>query len=121
MSDSLQLHRLYCPWNSPGQNTGVGDLSLFQRIFPTQRSRSPALQADSLPTESQGKGSRLQVISVSLVLSRSHRRCDNYVNVEVVMNALDILRVLQRLSCEWFLMIILKYVLLKVLRCCLGS
>ena len=25
-----------CPWNSPGQNTGVGSLSLFQGIFPTQ-------------------------------------------------------------------------------------
>jgi len=24
------------PWNSPGQNTGVGSLSLFQGIFPTQ-------------------------------------------------------------------------------------
>ena len=24
------------PWNSPGQNTGVGSLSLLQRIFPTQ-------------------------------------------------------------------------------------
>ena len=24
------------PWNSPGQNTGVGSLSLFQVIFPTQ-------------------------------------------------------------------------------------
>ena len=23
------------PWNSPGQNTGVGSLSLLQRIFPT--------------------------------------------------------------------------------------
>ena len=27
---------LYSPWNSPGQNTGVGSLSLFQGIFPTQ-------------------------------------------------------------------------------------
>ena len=27
-----------CPWNSPGQNTGVGSLSLLQRIFPTQGS-----------------------------------------------------------------------------------
>ena len=27
---------LYCPWNSPGQNTGVGRLSLLQGIFPTQ-------------------------------------------------------------------------------------
>ena len=25
-----------CIWNSPGQNTGVGSLSLFQGIFPTQ-------------------------------------------------------------------------------------
>ena len=26
------------PWNSPGQNTGVGTLSLLQGIFPTQGS-----------------------------------------------------------------------------------
>ena len=26
----------YSPWNSPGQNTGVGSLSLLQGIFPTQ-------------------------------------------------------------------------------------
>ena len=90
--NSLQPHGLYGPWNSPGQNTGVGSLSLLQGIFPTQelnpglphcrqilyqlshqgRPRilewvvisspadlpdpgielgSPALQADSLPTE----------------------------------------------------------------------
>ena len=24
------------PWNSPGQNTGVGSLTLFQGIFPTR-------------------------------------------------------------------------------------
>ena len=29
---------LYIPWNSPGQNTGVGSISLLQRIFPTQGS-----------------------------------------------------------------------------------
>ena len=27
---------LYSPWNSPGQNTGVGSLFLLQSIFPTQ-------------------------------------------------------------------------------------
>ena len=32
VSDSLQPHGLY----SPGQNTGVGSLSLLQGIFPTQ-------------------------------------------------------------------------------------
>ena len=36
MSDSLQPHRLYSQWNSPGQNTGVGSRSLLQGIFPTQ-------------------------------------------------------------------------------------
>ena len=29
---------LHSPWNSPGQNTGVGSLSLLQGIFPTQGS-----------------------------------------------------------------------------------
>ena len=38
MSNSLQPHGLYRPWNSPGQNTGVGILSLLQGIFPTQES-----------------------------------------------------------------------------------
>ena len=35
-SDSLWSHGLYSPWNSPGQNTGVGSLSVLQGIFPTQ-------------------------------------------------------------------------------------
>ena len=35
--NSLRLPRgLYSTWNSPGQNTGVGSLSLLQGIFPTQ-------------------------------------------------------------------------------------
>ena len=97
VSNSLQPHGLYSPWNSPGQNTGVGNFSLLQGIFPTQGSNpglplcrqilyqmshkgnprimewiaypfsngssqprnrielgSPALQADSLPTDLPG-------------------------------------------------------------------
>ena len=38
MSNSLWLNGLYSPWNSPGQNTGVGSLSLHQGIFLTQGS-----------------------------------------------------------------------------------
>ena len=98
VSNSLWPHGLYSPWNSPGQNTGVGSLSLLQGIFPTQGSNlgllhcrrfftswatreaqeywsgypipspvdlpdtgiepgSPALQADSLPTELSGNPS----------------------------------------------------------------
>ena len=37
VSNSLRPHGV-SPWNSPGQNTGVGSLSLLQRIFPTQGS-----------------------------------------------------------------------------------
>ena len=42
----LSLVRLFVtpwtnsPWNSPGQNTGVGSLSLLQGIFPTQGSNA---------------------------------------------------------------------------------
>ena len=38
MSDSLRPHGSYSPWNSPGQNTGVGSLSHLQGIFPIQGS-----------------------------------------------------------------------------------
>jgi len=96
VSDSLWPPGLYSPWNSPGQITGVGSLSLLQGIFPTQglnpglshcrqilyrlshkgsprilewvaypfssgsswlknRTKSPTLQVDSLPTELLGK------------------------------------------------------------------
>ena len=34
--NSLWPHGLYSSWNSPGQNTGVGNLLLLQDIFPTQ-------------------------------------------------------------------------------------
>ena len=35
LSYSLWPHGLYSPWNSPGQNTGVGGCSLHQGILPT--------------------------------------------------------------------------------------
>ena len=38
MSDFLWPHGLHSPWNSPGQNTGVGSLSLLQGVFPNQGS-----------------------------------------------------------------------------------
>ena len=38
VSNSLQPHGLYSPWNFPGQNTGVNSLSLLQGIFPNQGS-----------------------------------------------------------------------------------
>ena len=63
MSNSLWAHGLYSPWNSSGQNTGVGSLSLFPGI----ELGSPALQADSLPAEPQGKPKNTGVGSLSLL------------------------------------------------------
>ena len=36
---TLRPHGLYCPWNSPSQDTGAGSLSLLQGIFPSQGSK----------------------------------------------------------------------------------
>ena len=57
VSDSLRPHGLYSPWDSPGQNTGAGSLSLLQGIIsnPKIEPKSPALQADSSPAELSGK------------------------------------------------------------------
>ena len=61
LSDCLQLHalqptRIFSPWNSPGKNTGVGS-HFFSRISsqPRIEPRSPALGADSLPSEPPGR------------------------------------------------------------------
>ena len=59
MSDSWRPHGLYSSWNSPGQNTGVGSLSLCWDLpNPGIEPRSPTLQADSLPAELPGKPQR---------------------------------------------------------------
>ena len=49
--------RLYSPWNSPGQNTGVSSLSLLQGDLPDPgiEPGSPALQANAFPSEPPGK------------------------------------------------------------------
>ena len=68
VSDSLWPHGQYSPWNSPGQNTGMGSLSLLQGILPNPgiKPRSPTLQADSLPAEPQGKPKNTGVDSLFL-------------------------------------------------------
>ena len=66
MSYSLRPHGLYSPWNSPGQNTLLGKLSPGDLPNPGIKPRSPTLQADSLPAESQRKPKNTGVGSLSL-------------------------------------------------------
>ena len=57
MSDSLWPHGLYNPWNSLGQNTGVGSLFLLQEIFPTQGLNPGLLHCRWIPYQLSHKGS----------------------------------------------------------------
>ena len=57
VSNSLRPHGQYRPWNSPGQNTGVGNLSLLQRIFPTQGSNPGLLHWRQILYQLSHKGS----------------------------------------------------------------
>ena len=43
MSDSLRPHVLYSPWDSLGQNTGVGSRSLLQGFFLPIQGSNPGL------------------------------------------------------------------------------
>ena len=49
------------PWNSPGQNTGVGSLSLLQWIFPTQGSNPGLSHCRQILYQLSHKGSPLMV------------------------------------------------------------
>ena len=72
LSDSLWPHGLDSPWNSPGQNTRVGSLSLLQRIFPTQgiKPRALAFQINSLPAELPGKPNMLYTKSNNYMVNQ---------------------------------------------------
>ena len=57
LSDSLWSHGLYSPWNSPGQNTRVGSLSLLQGFFPTQELNPGLLHCRQILYQLSHKGS----------------------------------------------------------------
>ena len=69
VSNSLWPNGLYSPWNSPGQNTGVGSHSLLHGIMPTQGLNPglPHCRQISLPAEPPGKPKNTGVGSLSLL------------------------------------------------------
>ena len=101
----LQPIKLLCPWNSPGKNTGFSSHFLLQaRIlesiaisfsrqeywsrqpFPSPedlsdpgiKSRSPALQADSSPSEPPGKSKMYKQKSIQCFMCRKTRINKNH-------------------------------------------
>ena len=62
VSYSLRPHGLYSSWNAPGQNTGVGSLSLLQEIFPPQGSNPGLPHCRRILYQLSHKGSWLSVI-----------------------------------------------------------
>ena len=73
MSDCLQPHGLYSPWNSPGQKTGLGSCSLFQGIFATQGLIPGLLHCRQifLPAEPPGKPKNTGVVALKQLSSSS--------------------------------------------------
>ena len=65
---SFWPHGLYSPWNSPGQNTRVGSLSILRGIFPTQGS-NPGLQHCRRiisQLSHRGRPSELRILIISI-------------------------------------------------------
>src|SRR5574341_448928 len=77
MSDSLQPQGLYSPWNSPGQNTGVGSLSLLQGIFPAQRWNLGLLPCRQILYQLSHKGSPKILEWVAYPFSRGSSQSRN--------------------------------------------
>ena len=58
LCDSMDytVHGIYSSWNSPGQNTRVGSLSLLQGIYPTQGSNPGFLHCRQILYQLSHKG-----------------------------------------------------------------
>ena len=88
VSDSLQPHGPYSPWNSPGQNTGVGSLSLLQGIVPgivpTQGSNPGLLHCRCILYQLSHKGSPRKLEWVVYPFSRGSSWPRNWTRVSCI-------------------------------------
>ena len=83
-SDSLWPHVLYSPWNSPGQNIGVGSLSLLQGIFLTQGSNPGLPHCRWILYQLSYKGSPRILEWVAYPFSRGSSRPRNWTRVSCI-------------------------------------
>ena len=84
VSDSLRPHGLYIPWNSPGQNTGVGSLSLLQGIVPTQGSNTGLPHCRRILYQLSHQGSPRMLEWVSYPFSSGSSRPKNWIRVPCI-------------------------------------
>ena len=84
MSDSLRPHGLHNPWNSPGQNIGVGCLSLLQGIFPTQGSNPGLLHCRQILYQLSHQGSPRILEWLAYPFSRGSWQSGNWTRVSCI-------------------------------------
>ena len=84
VSDSLWPHGLYSLWNSPGQNTGVGSLSLLQGLFPTQVSNPGLLHCGKILYQLSYKRSPRTLEWVAYPFSRGSSGSRNWTRVSCI-------------------------------------
>ena len=84
MWNSLQPHGLYTPWNSPGQNIGVGSLSVLQGIFPTQGSNPDLPHCRQILYQLSHKGSPRILEWVAYPFSSGSSRPRNWIGVSCI-------------------------------------
>ena len=85
VSESLRPHELHSPWNSPGQNTGVGSLSLLQGIFPTQESNPVLLHCRQLLYQLSHNGSPRILEWIAYPFSSRSARPRNWTRVSCIV------------------------------------
>ena len=84
MSNSLLNCGLYSPWNSPGQNTGIGSLSLLQGIFPMQGSNPGLLHCRQILYQLSHRESPIILEWVAYPFSRGSSRPRNRTGVSSI-------------------------------------
>ena len=84
LSDPSQPHGLYSLWNSPGQNTRMGSLSLLQGHFPTQGSNPSLPHCRQILCQLSHKGSQRILEWVVYPFSRGFSPPRNWTRVSCI-------------------------------------
>ena len=101
VSDSLRPHGPYSPWNSPGQNTGVGSLSLLQGIFPTQGLNPGLLHCRQILYQLSHKGSSRILEWVAYPFSRGPSLLRNGTRVSCIAGGFFTNWAIREASLNW--------------------